>query len=73
MPKSYLAVAVSVIVLLASADIAAAAQKKKKQLSYEEAWKKCTAEVNKASVPMDQPGSRQAAGAGCMKKYGHKI
>jgi hypothetical protein len=73
MPKSYFVAAVSVIVLLASADIAAAQQQKKKKLSYEEAWKLCAAEINKAGVPADQPGSRQAAGAGCMKKYGHKI
>ena len=51
MPKSYFAVAVSVIVLLASADIAAAQQQKKKKLSYEEAWKLCAAEINKAACP----------------------
>ena len=73
MPKSFFAAAISAIVLLASVDPAAAQQQKKKKLSYEEAWKLCAAEINKAQVPTDQPGSRQAAGAGCMKKYGHKI
>ena len=72
MAKSTVALAVSVIVLLASVDLAAAQQQKKK-LSYDEAWKRCTAEINKANVPTDQVGARQSAGASCMKKHGHKI
>ena len=72
MPKSpFIAAVAAVVALIALPDAASAAPKKK--LSYDQAWKHCTAEINKASVPMDQPGSRQAAGASCMKKYGHKI
>ena len=71
MPKSTLAVAVSIIVLLASIDIAAAQQKKKKKYTYEEAWKICQVEAQK--LPSDQSSARMARGSACMKSLGHKI
>jgi hypothetical protein len=70
MPKSAVAVAVSIIVLLASADMATAQQKKKKP-TYDEAWKICQAEVNKVSS--DQHSARMARGSACMKSLGHMI
>ncbi len=70
MPKSTAAMAVSIIVLLASVDMGAAQQKKKKP-TYDEAWKICQAEVNK--IPSDQHSARMARGSACMKSLGHKI
>ena len=71
MPKSYFAIAISVIVLLAAVDMAAAQQQKKKQPTYDEAWKICQAEVNK--IPSDQHSAGMARGSACMKSLGHKI
>ena len=70
MPKSTVAMAVSIIVLLASVDMGVAQQKKKKP-TYDEAWKICQAEVNK--IPSDQHSARMARGSACMKSLGHKI
>ena len=70
MPKSTAAMAVSIIVLLASVDMGVAQQKKKKP-TYDEAWKICQAEVNK--IPSDQHSARMARGSACMKSLGHKI
>lgn len=69
----FVAIAVCVTASFALGDVAFAQQKKKQKLSYEEAWKRCTAEIDKAAVPKDWPSQRQAAGAACMKKYGYKI
>jgi hypothetical protein len=43
-----------------------------KKLTYEQAWAKCQAQINKA-VPGDQASARHSWGSACMRKYGHKI
>ena len=43
-----------------------------KKLTYDQAWAKCQAQINKA-VPGDQASARHAWGSACMRKYGHKI
>jgi len=74
MPRAqFVAVSLCVAALLASVVVASAAEKKGKKISLEEAWKRCIAEVNKANVPADQPGSRQAGGAACLLKHGYKL
>ena len=66
MPKpQFVAISLCVAALLAPVGVASAAGKK---ISHEEAWKRCTAEINKSGVPKDLPGQRQAAGGACMKK-----
>ena len=73
MPKLNFIMAISVITLLASVDMAVAQQQqqKKKKPSYDEAWKICQVEVNK--IPSDQHSARMARGSACMKSLGHKI
>lgn len=58
-------------IAMSLAALAPAAAKEKK-LTYEQAWAKCQANINKA-VPGDQASARHSWGAACMKKYGHKI
>ena len=73
MPRAqFVAVSLCVAALLASVVVASAEQKGKK-ISLEQAWKLCAAEINKANVPADQVGARQAAGAACLAKYGYKL
>jgi hypothetical protein len=47
----------------------------KKQLTYEEAYAKCKAILDKEGTPgtMTQSNVRHTRGAACMKKYGHKL
>jgi hypothetical protein len=74
MPRAqFVAVSLCVAALLASVVVASAAEKKGKKISLEQAWKLCAAEINKANVPADQVGARQAAGAACLAKYGYKL
>jgi hypothetical protein len=60
-------------VVLGLADNASAAKKKK--LSYEEAYAKCKAIMDKEGTPgtSTQSNVRHTRGAACMKKYGHKL
>ena len=57
---------------LASAGYAVAAKKK---LTYEEAYAKCKAILDKEGTPgtSTQSNVRHTRGAACMKKYGHKL
>jgi hypothetical protein len=71
MSKPNFIVAISVIALLMSADMASAQQQQKKKLTYDQAWQKCQVEVNK--LPGDQHSARMARGSACMKSLGHKI
>ena len=47
----------------------------KKKLTYEEAYAKCKAILDKEGAPGTSltPNVRHTKGAGCMKKYGHKL
>lgn len=67
------AVLCAAIMIASAADVSAAPKKKAKKLTYEEAWKRCTAEINKQAVPYDWASMRMTAGAACMKKYGYRI
>jgi hypothetical protein len=49
----------------------AAAQKAKK-LSYEQAWAKCKAEVDR-TIPGDQQINRATAGGSCMRSHGYRL
>lgn len=51
----------------------ASAQKKK--LTYDEAYQKCKAIMDKEGTPgtTTQANVRHTRGAACMKKYGHKL
>ena len=49
----------------------AAAQQAKK-LSYNQAFEKCRAEVNR-TVPADQPAVRGTVGSGCMRSHGYRL
>ena len=74
MPVSRLAVVALVASSAGSFAFAdAALAQAKKKITYEQAWKQCTNEINSAGVPGDLPAQRQAAGAGCMKKYGYRL
>jgi hypothetical protein len=67
------AAALVAALIVSAAEVSAAPKKKAKKLTYEEAWKRCTAEINKQAVPYDWASMRMSAGAACMKKYGHNI
>jgi|KBSMisStaDraftv2_1062788.scaffolds.fasta_scaffold7621412_1 hypothetical protein len=72
MPRLFvIALAASLAGSLVFADAAFAQAKKK--VTYEQAWKLCTAEINAAGVPRNREVQRQAAGAACMKKYGFRL
>lgn len=49
----------------------AAAQKTKK-LSYEQAWAKCKADLDR-TVPGDQQINRATAGGSCMRSHGYRL
>jgi hypothetical protein len=49
----------------------AVAQKTKK-LSYDQAWAKCKAEVDR-TVPGDQQTVRASAGGSCMRSHGYRL
>jgi hypothetical protein len=65
--------AITMPFVLGFADGALAASKKK--LTYEEAYAKCKAIMDKEGTPgtTTQSNVRYTRGAACMKKYGHKL
>ena len=65
-----LAVTLPFALSLAFADTASA--QKAKKLSYNEAFAKCRAEVNR-TVAADQPGVRATVGGGCMRSHGYRL
>jgi hypothetical protein len=65
-----IATALPIIMSFAFADVAAARQAK--NLSYEQAWAKCKAEVDR-TVPGDQQTTRATVGGGCMRSYGYRL
>jgi len=73
MPISRLAVIALAVSWAGSIAVADAAFARAQKVTYEEAWKHCTNEINNAGVPRDSPGQRQAAGGACMKKYGYRL
>jgi opacity protein-like surface antigen len=75
-PKNKLFAALLAVVLAASvgfADGTSAASNKK--LTYEEAYARCKAIMDKEGTPgtSTQSNVRHTRGAACMKKYGHKL
>lgn len=75
-PKNKLLVALLAITVAAAfgfADNASAAAKKK--ITYEEAWQRCKAFLDKEGAYGTgiNPNVRHTRGAGCMKKYGYKL
>ncbi len=75
MTKSSFAIlaAVLAIVTVTIADDASAASKKK--LTYEQAYAKCKAIIDKEGTPgtTTQANVRYTRGGACMKKYGYKL
>jgi len=65
-----LAVTLPFALSLAFADTASA--QKAKKLSYNQAFEKCRAEVNR-TVPADQPAVRGTVGSGCMRSHGYRL
>ena len=65
-----LAIALPFAVSLTFADPAVA--QKTKKLSYEQAWAKCKAEVDR-TVPGDQQTVRASAGGSCMRSHGYRL
>ena len=75
-PKNKLLVALLAITVAAAfglADNASAAAKKK--LTYEQAYAKCKALIDKAGYwgTSTQANVRYTSGAACMKKYGYRL
>jgi hypothetical protein len=66
-------IAITMPFILGFADGALAATKKK--LTYDEAYAKCKAIMDKEGTPgtSTQANVRHTRGAACMKKYGHKL
>lgn len=62
------------VALLAYCVIAAglAAAAAPKRLTYEQAWTKCKAQLDK-SMPSDQHTAKASAGSSCMLRYGYRI
>ena len=65
--------AATVVGVFCVADSASAATKKK--LTYDEAYARCKAIMDKEGTPgtSTQANVRHTRGAACMKKYGHKL
>jgi len=78
MPKSKLtlcvAIALSFSALLA---VPASAQKSAKKISYEEAFKRCKAFMDKEKGNLGagttSDANKSTRGAACMRKFGHKL
>ena len=71
----FVLLAVAVATAVGFSDNAAAASKKKK-VSFEQAWKLCKAELDKANIPTTTGSSmneRYIRGGACMKKYGYDL
>jgi hypothetical protein len=64
------AVAFSIAFPLALAHVSPAQSAKK--LTYEQAWAKCKAQVDK-TIASDQQTVRASAGGGCMRQYGYRL
>jgi hypothetical protein len=66
-------VAAVLVAVLGQIDNASATSKQK--LTYEEAYQKCKAIMDKEGTPgtSTQANVRHTRGAACMKKYGHKL
>lgn len=64
------AFAMAIAVPLALAGVSAAQAAKK--LSYEQAWAKCKAQIDKTQFG-EQQTNRATAGAGCMRQYGYRL
>lgn len=41
--------------------------------TYDQAWHLCTDALNQSRIPKDNAGARQAAGAGCMQRFGYRL
>jgi hypothetical protein len=65
-----LAIALPFVMSLAFIDTAAA--QKTKKLSYEQAWAKCKAEVDR-TIPGEQQTVRASAGGSCMRSHGYRL
>lgn len=68
-------VALSIVVVVATTEFAPAASKKK--ISYEEAYKRCLAYIDKEKGGLAKSGTseqtRVARAQSCMKKYGYRV
>ena len=62
--------AVSIAVPLALVHMTPAQSAKK--ITYEQAWTKCKAQLDK-TVAADQQVHRASAGGGCMRQYGYRL
>jgi hypothetical protein len=74
MPKSsatIIVLALSAIVFLGAAD-SAFAQKKVRKLTYEEAWRRCKAHIDRNYIVFDHV-ARYSAGRSCMLRFGYNI
>ena len=63
------------VALIASFAFTGHAVAAKKKLTYEQAYEKCKAILDKEGTPgtTTQSNVRHTRGAGCMKKYGHNL
>lgn len=68
---AFLVVATSALLLIAAGNASAA----KKKLTYDEAYAKCKAIMDKEGTPgtTTQSNVRYQRGAACMKKYGYRL
>jgi hypothetical protein len=41
--------------------------------TFDQAWQLCTEALNRSHIPKDNAGARQAAGAGCMQRFGYSL
>ena len=67
-PRLTIALAFTMSFALADAALA----QKAKKLTYDQAWAKCKAEVDR-TVPGDQQINRATAGGSCMRSYGYRL
>jgi invasion protein IalB len=75
--SNMLCVAFAILVCAVVAVPSAASAQKKKQISYEEAFKRCKAFIDKEKGGLAQSTTneqtRTRRGAACMQKFGHKL
>ena len=75
MSKSNMLIAVCAVTLAAPLGFVDTASAAKKKVTYEQAWQKCKAELDKSGTWGTglAANERHTRGAGCMRKYGYRI